>query len=181
MKRGIDVDYTVRLVARNEGLDYVDDQGIYHFDVQLRGRQWTVRLPATKGLTFEVCEMTAQEQAKILPRVERYLSRIKWFGIFPMSYNVRVVEEECEGHPVIGYVFPRYKPGLRVVITRDGTASYRVYLQQRDEDELKASGRLFWQIRDKSVADSWRRAQALASEMLPATPDKSSWSPVKRQ
>ena len=84
-------DYRVVLAAKNEGLDYEDASGVYHFGLSRTGNEWQLHVPPSKGTTFERHELTSDEQARILPRITNYLSRIRWFGIFPRSYRVRVV------------------------------------------------------------------------------------------
>jgi hypothetical protein len=86
-------DYRVVLAAKNEGVDYMDDSGVYHFDVSQTRNEWTLIVPPSKGQKFEPHELTPDEEARILPRVTKYLSRIRWFGVFPRSYSVRIVRE----------------------------------------------------------------------------------------
>jgi len=59
-------DYRVILAAKNEGVDYLDDTGV---------------------------QLTPDEEGRILSRVVKYLSRIRWPGVFPRSYSVRIVRE----------------------------------------------------------------------------------------
>jgi hypothetical protein len=86
------VNYRVRLTAKNEGLEYRDESGVYRFDVSLRDRVWTLLLPGSRGDSYERYLMDQGERSRILPRVIGFLERIKWFGIFPRSYTVRIVE-----------------------------------------------------------------------------------------
>ena len=85
------VDYRVVLAAKNEGVDYVDSTGVYHFGVSRNRNEWTLEVPPSKGEWFEPHELTSEEEALILPRVTKYLSRIWWFWVWPRSYHVRIV------------------------------------------------------------------------------------------
>ena len=78
--------YTVRLVARNEGIEYSDESGLYWFDVVLKHKQWTVFLPGSKGEFFQTHELTSEEQNRIGPRIIKYLESKKYFGFFGPSY-----------------------------------------------------------------------------------------------
>jgi hypothetical protein len=80
--------HSVRLTARNEGIEYVDDVDIYRFRVARIGRVWTLYLPCTKGPEFEVHELDEEEEARVLPRITKYLRTIWWFGFFPRRYTV---------------------------------------------------------------------------------------------
>jgi len=86
--------YHVSLVARNEGLEYRDRFGEYHFDVRKEGRRWLILLPGSWGADFQPHELTPDEECRIIPRLEKYLSRIWWLGVFPRSYSVGVAREE---------------------------------------------------------------------------------------
>jgi hypothetical protein len=86
--------HSIRLAARNEGLEYQDDLGVYRFNVHLRKGEWTVLLPCSKGDSPADHELSPEERERILPRIETFLSRIKWLGFFPRSYTVRFVREE---------------------------------------------------------------------------------------
>ena len=91
-------DYRVVLVPPNEAVEYSDSEGVHRFGVTLRSGEWTVFLPGTRGDRFEPHELSADEEARILPRISKYLSRIKWFGIFPRSYTVRFAQRK-DGSP----------------------------------------------------------------------------------
>jgi hypothetical protein len=69
MERG----YTVRLVARNEGVEYRDQFDVYRFDVTLAGKKWTVVLPGSQGEQYATHELSDDERATILPRISKYL------------------------------------------------------------------------------------------------------------
>lgn len=81
-------DYQVRLAARNEGIEYRDAQGVYRFNVILKGKEWTIFLPGSRGETYELYELSDEEEKRILPRIIHYLQSIKWFGLFRRSYSV---------------------------------------------------------------------------------------------
>jgi len=83
MKKG----YTIRLVARNEGIEYRDQFDVYRFNVRLADRRWTVLLPGSRGgqMTHELSEA---ERDTILPRISGYLEARKYFGIFGRTYPV---------------------------------------------------------------------------------------------
>jgi hypothetical protein len=87
-------DYRIRLAARNESVEYQDGDGIYRFNVALGGRVWTLWLPGNKGDAFESHELTAEEEARILPRLVGYLGTIRWFRIFKRTYSVQVRRHE---------------------------------------------------------------------------------------
>jgi hypothetical protein len=82
--------FKTRLVARNEGIDYIDDSGIYHFNVCLKDNQWDLQIPGTKGNQFEPYELTDEEQKRILPRITKYLENVKWFALFRKPYGVKI-------------------------------------------------------------------------------------------
>ncbi len=87
-------DYRIKLTARNEGLEYVDESNVYRFNVNLKGEVWTVFLPGSRGEKFEIHELEKVEEEKILPRLSKFLSCIKWFGLFPHSYSVKFVRSD---------------------------------------------------------------------------------------
>jgi hypothetical protein len=91
-------EYQVRLIERNEGLEYRDDHDIYWFDLALKDRTWTVLMPPSRGHASG--SLTDLETRVILPRIAEYLARIWWFGVFPVSYSVRFVEAST-GHMVV--------------------------------------------------------------------------------
>jgi hypothetical protein len=80
--------YQILLQAKNEGLSYEDASGIYHFDISLESKTWTVHLPPSKGMKFVRHYLTFQEQELLFPRIKKYLSRILWLGIWPFNYIV---------------------------------------------------------------------------------------------
>jgi hypothetical protein len=83
--------YKIRLTARNEGIEYVDSLGVYHFNVALIDGAWRVYIPGTKGPNFEIHELGGEEKSRVLPRVIAYLETIWWLGIFRRRYSVVVV------------------------------------------------------------------------------------------
>ena len=87
-------DFRIRLVAKNEGLEYEDPHGTYRFDLRREGKTWLVLLPGAKVGGAVRHHLTDDEKKRILPRVEADLKRIWWFGIWPSSYNVRFREHE---------------------------------------------------------------------------------------
>lgn len=76
--------FRVRLAARNEGITYSDDEsGTHLFNVDLNGRTWRVEVPIGK--------LTDVEEHRILPRIQAFLERVWWLGIFPRTYSVTFV------------------------------------------------------------------------------------------
>ena len=92
--------YTVRLVARNEGLEYRDEFDVYRFNVRLAGKKWTVVLPGSKGEHYVTHELSEEERATILPRISKYLGGRKYFGFFGPSYPVifEIVKSSVPGN-----------------------------------------------------------------------------------
>jgi hypothetical protein len=86
--------YQILLQAKNEGLSYEDASGIYHFDISLESKTWTVHLPPSKGMKFVRHYLTFQEQELLFPRIKNYLSRIWWLGVWPVNYTV-TFDESC--------------------------------------------------------------------------------------
>jgi hypothetical protein len=84
--------FRVRLVARNEGVEYQDETGIYRFNVSLNDRRWTLFLPGSRGGSYESHLMDEAERSRILPRVIEFLEHVRWFGLFRRSYSVRIDE-----------------------------------------------------------------------------------------
>lgn len=85
--------YTVKLVARNEGIEYRDELDVYRFNVGLTDGKWKVYLPGSKGENYQAHELTVQEKTIILPRIAKYLESRKYFGFFGPTYPV-ILEEE---------------------------------------------------------------------------------------
>jgi hypothetical protein len=80
--------YSVRLVARNEGIEYTDEHDVFRFNVAFADKAWSVFLPCSKGKYYETHELTDEERAVVLPRISRYLEGKKYFGLFGPSYPV---------------------------------------------------------------------------------------------
>jgi hypothetical protein len=85
-------------VARNEGVEYQDETGIYRFNVSLKHRCWTLFLPGSRGASYESHIMDEAERNRILPRVIESLEHVKWFGLFRRSYSVRI--DELTARPI---------------------------------------------------------------------------------
>jgi len=81
--------HKLQLVARNEGLRYVDASGAYRFNLARRGDIWTVALPPTKEPELLPAKLSADDEAKIVSRVSVFLSRIWWLGVWPKNYKVQ--------------------------------------------------------------------------------------------
>jgi hypothetical protein len=82
--------YRIRLAPKNEGIEYRDQHGVHRFNVAREGRVWILHLPGSKGDAYEPHELTAEEEARIVPRVTSYLSDIRWLGVFRRTYSVRL-------------------------------------------------------------------------------------------
>jgi hypothetical protein len=92
--------YTVRLVARNEGIEYRDKADVYRFNVRLADKKWTVYLPGSKGKQYVTHELTDDERNTILPRIVRYLEGRRYFGFIGRTYPA-IFEKEGEVSPEI--------------------------------------------------------------------------------
>ena len=170
-----DKEYSVVLVPRNEGVEYADSQGIYGFQVTHTSKEWTVLLPGMRreiasasssaGGKFEPHELSADEEARILPRISKYLTRVKWFGIFPRSYCVNFVRRQYAGHDMIGTLYSSLG-NRRAVITRDAATNYRVCLERRDDSAPAVRGMPSWIAGEQRSTDTMDRAKALAKELL---------------
>ena len=86
-------DYTIALVARNEGIDYRDATTTYRFNFELSEKSWQVFLPGSKGDDFRICSLSESEAEIILPRIRAYLSSRKYFGLFGPTFPVLFVNE----------------------------------------------------------------------------------------
>jgi hypothetical protein len=85
--------YSIKLVAKNEGLEYRDEGGTYYFDVLLEKSVWTVMLPCSKDNFDEDYFLTAEEKRRILPRIKEFLSEIRWLGFWKKKYLVRFFDQ----------------------------------------------------------------------------------------
>jgi hypothetical protein len=86
----LDKNYQIWLRAKNEGIEYRDDDGVYRFDVALMGNEWSLFIPGSKGENYTSYELSREEADRILPRIIQYLQRTKWFGLFGKSYSVAI-------------------------------------------------------------------------------------------
>jgi hypothetical protein len=85
--------YNVKLVARNEGIEYRDEHDIYRFNVSLKNQRWIVYLPGSKGDGYQVHELTDEERLLIIPRIKEYLEERKYCGVVGISYPVAFERE----------------------------------------------------------------------------------------
>lgn len=83
-------DYTVRLTARQEGVEYRTGAEVYRFDVRLTEHGWELYLPGSRGEHFAPYELTEAEAAEILPRVVAHLATDRVLGIPVRTYPVRI-------------------------------------------------------------------------------------------
>ena len=75
--------FSVKLIDRTEAVEYREDSNTYQFDLGKEGRTWIIYLPSAPD--------TAPGDAdRILARITAYLRKRWWFGVFPMTYDVRV-------------------------------------------------------------------------------------------
>ena len=82
--------YTVRLTARQEGLEYRTPSAVYRFDVLLKDGEWRIYLPCSTGEDFTPHELTHAEAAEILPRLAAHLPHDRILGVRVRTYAVRV-------------------------------------------------------------------------------------------
>ena len=87
-------DYSVRLTARQEGVEYRTRSEVYHFDVLLVDGEWRLYLPGSRGERFEPHELTEAEAAEIIPRIVSHLAHDRVLGVPIRRYPVRVVRRE---------------------------------------------------------------------------------------
>jgi len=80
--------HRIQFAARNEGLRYEDESGALRFDLSRSGRTWAVSVPPSAEPNFTTKALTAEERARIYPRISAFLSRVWWFGVWPASYKV---------------------------------------------------------------------------------------------
>lgn len=84
--------YLISLVARNEGVRYVDESGVYRFDVSLANGVWIIYLPGSFDDSYELRSLSDEDRNRIISRVAEYLRGIRWLGLFKRTYEVQVVE-----------------------------------------------------------------------------------------
>jgi hypothetical protein len=77
----VDREYSIRLVARQEGVEYRTATEVYRFDVLLHEGEWRLYLPGSRGEACTPHELTEREAAEILPRIEAYLRQDRLFGV----------------------------------------------------------------------------------------------------
>jgi hypothetical protein len=75
-------EYSNRLIARNEGVEYRDAHNVYRFQLGRDGGEWILYLPP-------IPEIRDTNESLVIDRVKARLSRIWWLGIFPSTYTVR--------------------------------------------------------------------------------------------
>jgi hypothetical protein len=80
--------YQVRLVARNEGIEYSDENDIYRFNVALTNGEWRVSLPGSKGKEYKTYDLTNAERSIVLPRIKAYLESKRYLGLVGPTYPV---------------------------------------------------------------------------------------------
>ena len=80
--------FKVRLVARNEAIEYFDKNGVYRFEVSLLGNRWVGYLPGSKGDDFMVHELSEDEGRVVLPRIRSFLESRRYFLIFGKTFPV---------------------------------------------------------------------------------------------
>lgn len=93
--------YTVRFAARNEVVSYEGAEGLLHFNVVHVGKEWLVYLPPLVGPHGMPHFLRANEAEAVLPRVKKFLSRIWWLGVWPVTYQVSFVGEAVAPNPLI--------------------------------------------------------------------------------
>ena len=84
-------DFTVRVVARGEGLEYRDVYGLYTFDLGYKKRTYYLQVPGYAGPDSGKRVLSKQDFDRIIPRIIKKLSREKLFGIFTLHYRVEIV------------------------------------------------------------------------------------------
>ena len=86
------LNFKIKLVARNEGIDYLDQGGAYKFNVGLHDNEWSLYLPASKDDCYPY-QLTDEELHRIVPRIREFLTKVKWFGLFGGPYTVKVIDQ----------------------------------------------------------------------------------------
>lgn len=93
--------YTVQFAAKNEVVSYQGSEGLLHFNVGLVGKEWLVYLPPLVGPRGAPHFLGANEASTVLPRVKNFLSRIWWFGVWPVNYQVTFLGEAVAPSPLL--------------------------------------------------------------------------------
>ena len=88
-------DYRIRFAAKSKGLEYRDSEGVYRFVIDRDGKTWSLFLPAAKGDDYELHDLSPSEEARILPRVTRFLENQKWLVFFGGPYRVTIVRPDA--------------------------------------------------------------------------------------
>jgi hypothetical protein len=86
-------DFTIRTVAKGEGLDYRDVHGAYRFDICFKKGIYYLQVPGYAGPDSGKRELSQQDFDRIIPRIVKELSYQKLFGFFPKHYRVEIVGE----------------------------------------------------------------------------------------
>jgi hypothetical protein len=120
-------DYTVAIVARNEGLEYREADLVCQFNLARNGNTWTVFLPGTFGEDLERRQLPSDERNRIVPRIEQYLAKATWRAFFggraivqfaqepPFDFQAMLNDEERRGRKIVRHsdgtatVFPNGK------------------------------------------------------------------------
>lgn len=84
--------YKIQLEARNQGLSYREGERSYHFGLARDGKTWFVQFPPTDG-QFNVVNLSETDIAVLTSRIQKFLSRIWWLGIWPVSYRVAFCDD----------------------------------------------------------------------------------------
>lgn len=90
---------------------YQGPEGLLHFNVGLVGKEWLVYLPPLVGRRGEPYFLAANEASTVLSRVKNFLSRIWWFGVWPVNYQVTFVGEAVAPTQALAVQPPGVKPG----------------------------------------------------------------------
>lgn len=86
--------YKIRLAAMNEGVDYMDDNGTYRFNILLKNKEWKLYVPGSFGENYEKHKISRDEEDIILDRIIYYLKQVKWLGLFRRKYTVKVIRND---------------------------------------------------------------------------------------
>lgn len=71
---------------------------VFRFELARDRDTWLVSLPPTKEPYLNRVALSEVESASLLPSIEKYLSRIWWFGVWPVRYRVKFVERAAPTH-----------------------------------------------------------------------------------